>query len=218
MGIRRRPNLIASLRTASADFNSASCDFKTLGAFFCNYFSRGLLVRRIRRPWQLSRRRLRDSIPVLSDSNVLRGGKFPIGLPALRIRELWPLSRRRGSETVSPKRTVSRAPVYQMLWVRDFGDHTILGRGFNLFKPLRRHFRAGAGRRDKWNEWGSAPARFFPRFPSSRGFAQRKISPLVHRRRIRRSSTKLVGAALRGAEADCRTGLAGTLGHGGFLV
>jgi hypothetical protein len=36
----------------------------------------------------------------------------------------------------------SRAPVYQMLWVRGFRGHTICGRGFNLFKPLRRHFRA----------------------------------------------------------------------------
>ena len=44
----------------------------------------------------------------------------------------------------SPERAVSHAPVYQMLWLRGFGDHTILGRGFNLFKPLRRHFRAGA--------------------------------------------------------------------------
>ena len=32
--------------------------------------------------------------------------------------------------------------VYQMLWVRGFRDPTISGRGFNLFKPLRRHFRA----------------------------------------------------------------------------
>jgi len=142
MGIWRRPNLVASLRTATADFSSASCDFKTLGAFFCNYFSRGLLARRIRRPWPLSRKRLRDSVPVLSDSKGLRGGKFPIGLPALRIREPWPLGRRRGSEISSPERTVSHAPVYQMLWLRGFGDHTILGRGFNLFKPLRRHFRA----------------------------------------------------------------------------
>ena len=152
MAIRRRPNLIASPRTASADFSSASCDFKTLGTFFWNYFSRGLLARRIHRPGPLSRRRLRDSIPVSSDFNALRGGKFPFGLPALRIREPWPLRRRRGSEISSPERTVSHAPVYQMLWLRGFGDHTILGRGFNLFKPLRRHFRAGAGRRDKWSE------------------------------------------------------------------
>ena len=36
----------------------------------------------------------------------------------------------------------SRAPAYQMLWVRGFRGHTISGRGFNLFKALRRHFRA----------------------------------------------------------------------------
>ena len=39
-------------------------------------------------------------------------------------------------------RTVSCPPVYQILWVRGFRAHTIPGRGFNLFKPLRRHFRA----------------------------------------------------------------------------
>src|SRR5271170_3064704 len=30
-----------------------------------------------------------------------------------------------------------------MLWLRGFQDHTISGRGFNLFKLLWRHFRAG---------------------------------------------------------------------------
>ena len=40
---------------------------------------------------------------------------------------------------------VSCAPVYQILWVRGFRDHTISGPGYNLFKLLRRHFRAGAG-------------------------------------------------------------------------
>ena len=35
----------------------------------------------------------------------------------------------------------SRAPVYQILWVGAFRDATISGRGFNLIKPLRRHFR-----------------------------------------------------------------------------
>ena len=65
---------------------------------------------------------------------------------------------------------------------------------------------------------GCPAARFFPRFLSFQCFARRKISPLVHRRRIRQSPTKLVGAALLRAEAGRRTGLAGTLGHGGFLV
>ena len=32
--------------------------------------------------------------------------------------------------------------MYHILWVQVFRDHTISGRGFNLFKPLRRHFRA----------------------------------------------------------------------------
>jgi hypothetical protein len=39
-------------------------------------------------------------------------------------------------------RSVGRAPAYQILWVRGFRAHTISGRGFNLFKALRRHFRA----------------------------------------------------------------------------
>ena len=74
--------------------------------------------------------------------------------------------------------------------------------------------------RDRSGEWGTRPAaaRFFPRFLSFQCFARRKISPLVHRRRIRQSSTQVVGAALLRAEAGCRTGLAGTLGHGGFLL
>jgi hypothetical protein len=43
---------------------------------------------------------------------------------------------------LEPERTVSRAPVYQMLWLRGVRGHTISGAGFNLFKPLRRQFRA----------------------------------------------------------------------------
>jgi hypothetical protein len=39
-------------------------------------------------------------------------------------------------------RAVSRAPVHHMLWVRGFRDHTISRPGFNLFKPLPRHFPA----------------------------------------------------------------------------
>jgi hypothetical protein len=37
---------------------------------------------------------------------------------------------------------VSRAPVYHILWVRGFRAPTISRPGFNLFKPLRRHFGA----------------------------------------------------------------------------
>jgi hypothetical protein len=49
---------------------------------------------------------------------------------------------RRFAPALSFLRTVSRAPVYQIWWVRRFRGHTISGRWFNLFKPLRRHFRA----------------------------------------------------------------------------
>jgi hypothetical protein len=71
-------------------------------------------------------------------------------------------------------RQVSRASVAYILWVRGFRDHTISGPGYNLFKPLRRHFRAGAGP----DAGAGAPAaRFFPRFLSFQCFARRKISP-----------------------------------------
>jgi len=43
---------------------------------------------------------------------------------------------------VSRSCTVSRAPMYHILWVLAFLDHTISRPGFNLFKLLRRHFRA----------------------------------------------------------------------------
>src|SRR5271155_1341471 len=65
---------------------------------------------------------------------------------------------------------------------------------------------------------GSLAARFLPRFLSFQCFARRKISLSFRRRGIRKSSTKPVGAALLRSEARRRTGLAGTLGHGGFLV
>ena len=79
---RARPAFPAA---TGADFSFASSDFKTLGAFFCNFCN--------------------------------------LVIPA-------------------ESRTVSRAPVYYILWVRGFRDHTISGRGFNLFNLLRRHFRA----------------------------------------------------------------------------
>jgi hypothetical protein len=61
--------------------------------------------------------------PVSGLFNGLQGGKVSLQLPP-------------------ESHTASRAPVYHILWVRVFRDHTISGRGFNLFKPLRRHFRA----------------------------------------------------------------------------
>ena len=67
-----------------------------------------------------------------------------------RLSYFWASPYRGGTARLSgyvaarqPKwRTVGRAAEYQILWVRGFRDHTISGRGFNLFKPLRRHFRA----------------------------------------------------------------------------
>ena len=67
------------------------------------------------------------------------------GLAARKI-SAPPAGRRRGNGESSLRRqpeygTVSRAPLYRILWVRGFRDHTISGRGSNLFKALRRHFR-----------------------------------------------------------------------------
>ena len=47
---------------------------------------------------------------------------------------LWFVSRSRAGS--------ARAPVYHILWVRGFRPIPFPGSGFNLFKPLRRHFRA----------------------------------------------------------------------------
>ena len=52
----------------------------------------------------------------------------------LRIRNFVVLASRQPES-----RTLSRAPVYQILWVRAFRDHTISRPGFNLIKSLRRH-------------------------------------------------------------------------------
>ena len=71
-----------------ADFSFASSEFKTLGAFFCNFATLSFLGRQ----------------PGVAH-----------GQPC--------------------------APVPDLVGSR-FPSHTISGRGFNLFKPLRRHFRA----------------------------------------------------------------------------
>jgi hypothetical protein len=63
--------------------------------------------------------------PVSGLFNGLQGGKVSLQLPP-------------------ESHTASRAPVYHILWVRVFRDHTISGRGFNLFKPLGRQFRANS--------------------------------------------------------------------------
>ena len=94
---------------AGADFSFASSDFKTLGAFFCNFPKPG--------------------------SRHSRG---------------------------SAARAAHGHPPYQMLWVRGFRGHTISGRGFNLFKLLRRHFRATPPAASRL---GSARSQPFPRLP-----------------------------------------------------
>src|SRR5271163_3946574 len=84
-------------------------------------------------------------------------------------------------------RTVNRAPVYHILWSRGFRDTTISGRGFNLIKPLRRHFRAtpfclALSRRDPTETrrfkrllTGSRVGILFP-FGNFQSFAGQKIS------------------------------------------
>ena len=70
-----------------------------------------------------------DSNSVLSVFNGLQVGKVPLVSP-----EPPTFCQSEGA--------VSRAPVYQILWARGFRATTISEPGFNLFKPLRRHFRA----------------------------------------------------------------------------
>ena len=66
--------------------------------------------------------------------------------PAVRRRSPRRRSSRSLSQAAPPfcqsERTVSRAPMHQIMWLRGFRAHTISRRGFNLFKPLRRHFPA----------------------------------------------------------------------------
>ena len=139
---------------AGADFSFASSDFKTLGAFFCNFpsldwrrlQSRRRVGQRERRAGageaarldRLSVRRAGEASEILSRfraiSMLCEAENFPSGLRARRIRQ-----RSCGSR---PERTVSPRARYQMLWLPGFRATTISGRGFNLFKPLRRHFRA----------------------------------------------------------------------------
>jgi hypothetical protein len=50
--------------------------------------------------------------------------------------------------------------LYQILGVRRFRGHTISGRGFNLFKPLRRHLRATRLGEARLEPWGDFLGRF----------------------------------------------------------
>ena len=135
-----------------ADFSFASSDSKTLGAFSATFptstgdgSSPGAAW--VSASGAPARERRRGSIACLFVAPA-RLPRFQFGFeryqcfarrkisfrPARRIRQ-----RSCGSR---PERTVSRAPVYQMLWLPGFRATTISGRGFNLFRPLRRHFRA----------------------------------------------------------------------------
>jgi hypothetical protein len=60
------------------------------------------------------------------------------------------------------ERPVRRAPVYHILWLRGFRDHTISGPGFNLFKSLRRHFRATGQLRPSLTMAVSEPGALLP--------------------------------------------------------
>ena len=89
--------------------------------------------------------------PVSGLFNGLQGGKVSLQLPSCPQREHDDGLRSAGVGELrdfvilaarQPDRARPAAPVYHILWVRVFRDHTISGRGFNLFKPLRRHFRA----------------------------------------------------------------------------
>ena len=138
---------------AGADFSFASSDFKTLGGLFLQLSEprsatapvpapRGSARAARRRgrggaarsPVCSSRRRgFRDSNSVSSDFNALRGGKFPSGLRASNSTTFLRLPAGAHGQP--------RARVPDVV-ARGFRAHTISGRGFNLFKPLRRHFRA----------------------------------------------------------------------------
>jgi hypothetical protein len=63
------------------------------------------------------------------------GAFFPFSA-TLQLCHSWIVSRSRAGS--------ARAPVYHILWVRVFRTHTISGPGFNLFKPLWRHFAAAS--------------------------------------------------------------------------
>src|SRR5271156_2616580 len=78
----------------------------------------------------------RQGFEILSRFLAISIGCEAENFPARRIRQLWQSC---GSQ---PERAVSRGGRVPDLVASGFRDHTISGRGFNLFKRLRRHFRA----------------------------------------------------------------------------
>src|SRR5271156_308099 len=93
----------------------------------------------------------------------------------------------------------ARSAAYQILWVRSFRDHPIPRRGFNLFKPLRRHFAAtpfcchALSRRDPGDRNAWAPRSTIGLAVSSERAAGTPVSP---------ASSVGNGAAIRGAEEN----------------
>jgi hypothetical protein len=137
---------------AGADFSFASSDFKTLGAFFCNFPS--LDWRRLqsrRRVGQRERRAGAGEAARLDRLAVRRAGEASEILS--RFRAFQCFARRKisfrphASNSTTFLRLSAAAHGQPRARVPDvvaqgFRDHTNPGRGFNLFKPLRRHFRA----------------------------------------------------------------------------
>jgi hypothetical protein len=137
---------------AGADFSFASSDFKTLGAFFCNFPS--LDWRRLqsrRRVGQRERRAGAGEAARLDRLSVRRAGEASEILS--RFRAFQCFARRKisfrphASNSTTFLRLSAAAHGQPRARVPDvvaqgFRDHTNPGRGFNLFKPLRRHFRA----------------------------------------------------------------------------
>jgi hypothetical protein len=132
------------------------------------------------------------------------------------------LRRSRAAFCKSAERTAGRASVYHILWLRGLRDHTISGPGFNLFKWLRRHFRAtpsaagnaaGFGtRRAASIGRGVGPARsrkgdrVRPSARSSRRWDEAVPQPWFGRRegRAERAVSKRKGMGRLGAENDDR--------------
>jgi hypothetical protein len=121
----------------------------------------------------------RDSFRVSRFINALQAGKFPSRATMKFSSELLVRPTLCRSE-----RPVRRAPVYHILWLRGFRDHTISGPGFNLFKSLRRHFRATPSVADD--------GRFGTRRCASIG------KGVAHRAKPQRRSSSAIGAIIMG--------------------
>ena len=147
----------------------------------------------------------RDSFRMSRFINALQAGKFPSGAPMKFSSELPSRPTFCKSE-----RPVRRAPVYHILWLRGLRAHTISGPGFNLFKSLRRHFRASPSVADD--------GRFGTRRAASIGRG------VAHCAKPQRRSSSAIGAIIMGisrhatvvwsARGPRGTGSLGTQGHG----